>query len=145
MFNEELSYAEDLDFVVNVLTNNFNCKCLIIDEPLYNYVDNPSSTVNDTSKLFDEYGNLKYINAFKNIRRTNATDKNICNEIGYKIVWYAVDTLLIENPSGRIRTILRKEISENIKYMFILYYKYGIITNTKRLLYILYEFIFVRI
>lgn len=141
-FEEDLWYAEDITFNCKVLSDNKDAKCLVTNFATYNYVDNPQNLTNNIDRRFDNKDNLYYINCFKRIREICDLDEKLNDEVGYKIVWYAIDYTRCMNPQGNRRKILQNEIKENIHCLFKLFFKYGFVNNLKKLLWICYEFIF---
>lgn len=134
-FDEDLSYAEDITFVCRVLMKNKDEKCMIIKDCCYTYYDgNPENLSNNKDKLFDDNGNLKYNNCFNRIRTFINDDRKINYEIGYIIETYSINTLRSVSVTGIRKSKLIREIENNFWSLILLFFKYGILNNTKKII-----------
>ena len=131
LFDETLSYCEDTHFVMRVLDKHKNENCLIINDVLYNYYENPKSVTLDSQKMFDSNGKLKYISAMEAIiEDCSLTGYGYC-VIRKGMFKLAAETLWGFDLSDKIKGMLFKTIKQNILYFLLLFFVCDIYENIK--------------
>lgn len=138
-FDINLDYCEDMHFVMNLLSKNPHCSCLILEETLYNYVMNQNSSTHNVDQLFDANDRLKYITAVYAVCRDCNLSPPLRSEAGYTIVRLAIDTITRFQPQGQKRVFLRREIQKYILDFCKNMFKYGKKANLKRLIILIKE------
>ena len=111
-FDEKLSYCEDTHYNALVLTRNKDIKCLLLDVPLYNYVQTSQSVTHDLSQMFNQENELKYNESMHHIERDCVLigkQKKVVKRAIYKLsVCHYYKNLLDKEKKRK----LRKEIKE---------------------------------
>ncbi|MGM9979713.1 MAG: glycosyltransferase family 2 protein [Clostridium sp.] len=142
LFNKELSYCEDCNFLVKVLANNIDAKIHYIEVTGYNYRINLDSATKNYSNLFDNQ-EIKYVQAIEQIRNECVLNRKNTRSLNTAIVKLSLSMyyLLNNNPDfevdkrrGRMQYIfinLRKYIMDYIMSSYIS------IKNKIKLIYIL--------
>ena len=92
LFDEQLSYCEDMYFNAKIIKNNPDSQCFIMDKALYHYMHNENSATNSVDRLFDKDGFFKYSVALDKIASLYNYDK-LKNYVLYKKAAIAIDTL----------------------------------------------------
>lgn len=133
-FDGNLSYCEDSHYNALVLTRNRNAKCLVIDVPVYNYVQISQSATHDLSKMFNQENKLKYNESMHCIERDcvlTGIEKRSVKRAIYKL---SVCQYYKNNLDYEKKKNLREEIKGSIIYFAGSFYKFGIKGNLKLLL-----------
>ena len=127
--NEEFGYAEDLEFLVGLLSNNPQKRCVMIHKSVYNYVSHAESATNDKDRLFDNEQRLK-------------EDVNLARITSYTALSSAMKVLLkrarflnlanryINLSKGGTREYLRRNMKKTWP-AFVLLYCFGLFENIK--------------
>lgn len=74
-FDTSLTYCEDFHFIMQILSESKFCKICYLQESLYYYYANPNSVTKDRNGTVDEYGNSKYVQAFKKMLLLNFSEE----------------------------------------------------------------------
>ena len=90
-FDETLTYCEDTHFLISVLSKNQNQKAYILNKPIYCYICNEQSVTRNTSNLFNELGQLKYIEALEKILELPDLKKYSRILIKRQIFWLSIE------------------------------------------------------
>lgn len=136
-FSEELSYCEDMHFVVNVLSQSEHFKCLLLKKPLYHYVYNTNSATNNIEDQYDMEDRLRYIVAIKKIIVDCQLKGRLCLEAQYKICTLAIDDIINNKPEGKRRYYLEEQLSKNKRAFLLLLLKYNWKWNVKRIYFLM--------
>ncbi len=113
LFDTSLSYSEDTHFNVKALSALTDKSVMLINAPLYCYVQCVQSVTHQSQNLFDDNGELKYIIALKKIL-SDGNLKPRCRSIAkMKIAILAIDHCKAD-LSDKQRAALKKEIAQNL-------------------------------
>lgn len=117
-FDPELAYCEDMHFNAKVLSAALiNEKIMLIDYPLYCYIQNDQSVTHQTNNLFEQNGNLKYILALKRIL-SDCNPNRLCQSIvKMRIASLAIGYLVSLQLNKKQQMILTNELKENYCYL----------------------------
>lgn len=133
LFDSTLSYCEDMHFNIKVMAAMGNKDTIIlIDSPMYCYMENGDSVTHQVDKLFDQNGELKYIKSMKKILKECSAYKGIVSIAKMKIACFAIDTISNMKPEGVQRLYLLKELQENYIYLLKNIFKFNWKWNLKR-------------
>ncbi len=121
-FDTELTHCEDKHFICRVLHKNINLNIVVSNIISYNYYSNPQSVTASVDKLFDDYGQLRYIVALKKI----ISDCNL-KKFTYKLVRreiFMLSSFIIQDSkiSDYHKKILYEYMKENKRYFYSLFY-----------------------
>ena len=112
-FDETLSYCEDTHFLISVLSKYHSQSAYILNQPVYCYIANEQSVTNDTTKLFNATGQLKYVDALEKISKLPNLKKHTRTIIGRQILWLSLEWYNhVSNDNER--KILTNNIKHNI-------------------------------
>lgn len=129
-FDSKLSYCEDMHFNVKVLSAAPKThKIMVIDNPLYCYVQNNQSVTHQVHNFFDEDENLKYIVALKKMLCDCDLDKKCKSIVGMRIAGLAIDYSVIPQVNEMQKIKLVNELKDNYFMLFANLTKYNLKAN----------------
>ncbi len=132
-FESSLSYCEDTAFNAVLLMNNKDAKCLIKDTCIYNYVSNMLSATNNSERLFNDSGILKYNESMYYIRNISENVKQR-NYVDCAIYRLSVSEYYNNSLKKRQEEILRFEICRHFWVYFASFLKFEPMNNFKILI-----------
>ena len=104
-------WYEDIDFTTKLIFNNY--KISFIDEPLYNYLLRPGSTMNNSN--IDR--NLELLNAFDEIKKFYDKDyKSIYSEVEFLAIYHIYIATIVRVINAHVDCRHRKEIINKLIY-----------------------------
>lgn len=120
-FSEELSYCEDMHFLISLLSRRRFLKAKIIGTSVYNYHVNEYSVTNDIDKMFNNRNELKYIEAMNSILKECSVSKRLEYLIMRNKYILASNTLYGFTLQKEQENMLKVEIKENKVYFWRLF------------------------
>lgn len=135
-FCEELSYCEDTHFVCCVCSKNRAAYAKVLSVPIYNYVNRKGSVTvvtDDVDKLFDDYGQLKYVRAMERILSDCEFSLRLKNMVRRASIILSMDTLRHFKLGGEREKVLKKNIRDNAVFYFMNLFMGGFIHNVWRI------------
>ncbi|KRN33108.1 glycosyltransferase family 2 protein [Liquorilactobacillus mali] len=131
LFSEDLTLAEDLNFVLKLSNNIKGVNFLISNKIVYNYVYNVKSVSHGSVDYqFDKFNNLNYVNSLMNFKNDNLKKNDkIINLLGYKIYQCAQAVVRMEEVDGE-RKRKAKFLMNEVKEDYIRCYYINWFSNT---------------
>lgn len=133
-FDEKLSYCEDTHYNALVLTRYRKAKCLLINIPLYNYVQTSNSATHDVAKMFNQENQLKYNESMYHIAQDCVLTRMEKRSLKRAIYKLSVCQYYKSGLDNEKKKKLKEEIKDSIIYFAFYFYKFGIKGNVKLLL-----------
>lgn len=116
-FNVQLSYCEDMYFNAEAIKHNPECKCRIINEALYHYIQNQTSATNSADRFFDQNQSFKYSVTLNRI--ADMYDGYYLQDYFlYRKAVIALDTIRHYTLAEQETAILLRDISESRQSFF---------------------------
>lgn len=120
-FDETLSYCEDTHFLISALSKFQSKTAYILNKPVYCYIANEQSVTNNTKKLFNITGQLKYVDALEKISELPNLKKHTRTLIGRQVLWLSLEWYNYASNENE-RKILKKNIVCNLwQYLKCIY------------------------
>lgn len=133
VFDENLTYCEDMYYLINVLSKKEMQNVLILDEALYNYYTNPNSATNIVERLFDESGKIEYIKTFEKIENDFWLSKRAGELLKRAKYTVASDIFVSFRLNKEQKKIVKNCMREN-RFYFLKYPFISPVWNVKRII-----------
>lgn len=115
LFHEELTHAEDLHFISQILHRYPQSKVVCSQFVTYTYILNPGSATQDIRKLFNEQGKLRYLEAYERMLALYAEDSDMRNLLQACCFRLATENIKCVKKYPQIAYTLAKEAQSYTK------------------------------